>query len=104
MKANGWMGKGDVQVLDVPEPKIINRRDAIVTDGELARRGWSGHARAQGRTRDFAPLLERIEQGHIDPTFIITHRLPLEQAARGFEIFGNKEHECIKVVLKPGLH
>ena len=30
MKANCWYGKGDVRVIDVPDPKILNRRDAIV--------------------------------------------------------------------------
>jgi threonine dehydrogenase-like Zn-dependent dehydrogenase len=46
-------------------------------------------------------LLERIERGEIDPTRIITHRLPLEDAPRGFEIFKNKQDNCEKVVLKP---
>jgi threonine dehydrogenase-like Zn-dependent dehydrogenase len=47
-------------------------------------------------------LLGRIEKGEIDPTFLITHRLPLEEAPRGYEIFRNKEENCVKVVLKPG--
>jgi threonine dehydrogenase-like Zn-dependent dehydrogenase len=46
------------------------------------------------------PLLERIQKGDIDPTFIITHHLPLDQAARGYEMFCNKEDHCEKVVLK----
>jgi len=46
------------------------------------------------------PLLQRIQNGEIDPSFIITHRMPLEDAAHGFEIFKNKEDECLKVVLK----
>jgi threonine dehydrogenase-like Zn-dependent dehydrogenase len=52
--------------------------------------------------RYLKPLLERIEKGEIDPSFIITHRLALEAAAEGFEMFLNKQDECIKVVLKPG--
>lgn len=47
------------------------------------------------------PLLEHIEQGRIDPSFIITHRLRLEDAPRGYDIFKHKEENCIKVVLKP---
>lgn len=54
--------------------------------------------------RYFKPLLERIQNGDIDPSFIITHRLPLEDAARGYEIFNGKQEDCIKVVLKPGLN
>jgi threonine dehydrogenase-like Zn-dependent dehydrogenase len=47
------------------------------------------------------PLLERVEKGEIDPSFVITHRLPLDQAPHGYEIFLNKQEECMKVVLKP---
>jgi threonine dehydrogenase-like Zn-dependent dehydrogenase len=50
--------------------------------------------------RYMRPLLQRIQQGEIDPSFIITHRLPLDRAADGFEMFTNKEDECLKVVLK----
>jgi threonine dehydrogenase-like Zn-dependent dehydrogenase len=51
--------------------------------------------------RYMKPLLERIQKGEIDPTFIITHRLPLDDASRGYEMFVNKEDDCLKVVLTP---
>ena len=51
--------------------------------------------------RYLGPLLERIRNGEIDPTFVITHRLPLEDAARGYEIFKQKQDDCLKVVLRP---
>lgn len=47
------------------------------------------------------PLLDKIAQGEIDPSFIVTHRMSLEDAAEGYEIFDRKQDECIKVVLKP---
>ncbi len=47
------------------------------------------------------PLLERIERGEIDPSYIITHRLSLDEAPHGYDIFKHKEDDCIKVVLKP---
>jgi threonine dehydrogenase-like Zn-dependent dehydrogenase len=47
------------------------------------------------------PLLERIQKGEIDPSFVITHRMRLEDAPHGYDIFKHKEDECIKVVLKP---
>jgi threonine dehydrogenase-like Zn-dependent dehydrogenase len=47
------------------------------------------------------PLLERIQNGEIDPSFIISHRLPLEDAPRAYDIFKNKKEKCTKVVLKP---
>jgi threonine dehydrogenase-like Zn-dependent dehydrogenase len=49
------------------------------------------------------PLLKRIENGEIDPSFIVTHHLPLEEAPAGFDIFTKKEQDCIKIVLKPGM-
>ncbi|RIL06128.1 MAG: glutathione-dependent formaldehyde dehydrogenase [Proteobacteria bacterium] len=51
--------------------------------------------------RYMRPLLERIERGEIDATDIITHRLPLAEAAHAYEIFQRKQEECIKVVLSP---
>lgn len=56
----------------------------------------------QTHVHRYIPLLMGlIEQGELDPTFIITHRLPLSEAARGYEIFKHKDDHCIKVVLKP---
>jgi len=46
------------------------------------------------------PLLERIQKGEIDPTFIITHRMRLDDAPKGYAIFNDKQDECMKVVLK----
>ncbi|MBA4602347.1 zinc-dependent alcohol dehydrogenase [Thermoactinomyces mirandus] len=46
-------------------------------------------------------LYKSIENAEFDPTDIITHRLPLEQAEYGYEIFDAKKEGCIKVVLKP---
>jgi len=51
--------------------------------------------------RYLRPLLARIQAGEIDPSFVISHTLPLEQAPHGYEIFKNKDDECTKVVLKP---
>jgi threonine dehydrogenase-like Zn-dependent dehydrogenase len=51
--------------------------------------------------RYLRPLLGRIEQGEIDPAFVITHRLALAQAPQGYEIFKHKQDGCIKVVLRP---
>jgi threonine dehydrogenase-like Zn-dependent dehydrogenase len=51
--------------------------------------------------RYLRPLLERIRRGDIDPRFIITHRMTLDEAANGYDLFFKKENECLKVVLKP---
>jgi threonine dehydrogenase-like Zn-dependent dehydrogenase len=51
--------------------------------------------------RYLQPLLERIQNGEIDPSFVITHKMSLEEAPKGYEIFKHKKDNCIKVVLKP---
>lgn len=51
--------------------------------------------------RYLRPLLERIENGDIDPSFVITHTLGLGEAPAGYETFKNKRDDCVKVVLKP---
>jgi threonine dehydrogenase-like Zn-dependent dehydrogenase len=50
--------------------------------------------------RYMRPLLERIQKGQIDPSFVITHRLPLAEAAEGYDLFVNRRDNCEKVVLK----
>jgi threonine dehydrogenase-like Zn-dependent dehydrogenase len=47
------------------------------------------------------PLLERVQEGEIDPSFIISHRMSLSDAPTGYDLFLNKRDECTKVVLKP---
>ncbi len=51
--------------------------------------------------RYMGPLLERIQSGELDPSFVITHRMALSEAARGYDLFKNKEDDCMKVVLSP---
>ncbi|MBV9282868.1 MAG: glutathione-dependent formaldehyde dehydrogenase [Chloroflexi bacterium] len=51
--------------------------------------------------RYMRPLLQRIQNGEIDPSFVITHVVPLEETPKGYDMFLNKEDGCIKVVLKP---
>ena len=47
-------------------------------------------------------LLRRIEQGQIDPSFVITHTVDLEDGPEMYETFRDKQDGCIKVVMKPG--
>jgi threonine dehydrogenase-like Zn-dependent dehydrogenase len=51
--------------------------------------------------RYLKPLYDRIVKGDIDPSFVVTHRLPLGEAPNGYETFKHKQDECMKVVLKP---
>jgi threonine dehydrogenase-like Zn-dependent dehydrogenase len=50
--------------------------------------------------RYLKPLMERVEKGDIDPSFVITDRLDLAEGAKGYETF-DAQNGCIKVVLRP---
>jgi threonine dehydrogenase-like Zn-dependent dehydrogenase len=71
----------------VPFGAIVNKAITIKT----------GQTHVQKYMR---PLLERIMKGEIDPSFIISHRLRLDEAPLGYEVFKNKEDHCVKIVLK----
>jgi threonine dehydrogenase-like Zn-dependent dehydrogenase len=69
--------------------------------GDLFEKGLSV-ASGQTHAQRFMPeLLEAIEAGKLHPEAIISHHLPLEDAARGYQIFNDKEEDCRKVVLTP---
>ena len=58
----------------------------------------TGQAHVQ---RYMRPLLERIQNGEIDPSFVITHQMRLDEAPLGYQLFQRKLDDCVKVVLKP---
>ena len=60
----------------------------------------SGQTHVQRYLKD---LLEKIEDGTLDTTFMISHRLPLEDAARGYKCFHDEQNDWTKVVLKPDM-
>jgi threonine dehydrogenase-like Zn-dependent dehydrogenase len=62
----------------------------------LALRAGQSHVQ-----RYMRPLLERVQRGEIDPSFVVTHRMPLEQAPEGYRMFRDKTDACVKVVLQP---
>ena len=51
--------------------------------------------------RYMRPLMQRIESGELDPSFVISHQMRLDEAPHAFDMFMNKADECMKVVLKP---
>jgi threonine dehydrogenase-like Zn-dependent dehydrogenase len=77
----GWIDK-------VPFGSLMNRSLTVKT----------GQTHVQ---RYMRPLLERIRRGEIDPGFVVTHRLSLDDAPRGYEMFRDKQDDCLKVVLRP---
>jgi threonine dehydrogenase-like Zn-dependent dehydrogenase len=69
--------------------------------GAFVNKGLTMHSGQTHMHRYIPPLLERIQAGDIDPSFVITHRLPLDEAPDGYAMFRDKKDNCIKVVLKP---
>jgi len=75
-------------ITEFPMGAVVNRSLTIK----------SGQCHVQ---RYMRPLLERIQRGEIDPSFVITHKLKLTDAPTGYELFKHKQDDCLKVVLSP---
>jgi threonine dehydrogenase-like Zn-dependent dehydrogenase len=69
--------------------------------GALMNRGLQMRAGQCHVHRYLRPLLDRIERGEIDPSFVISHRMNLSDAPKGYDIFLHKEDESMKIVLRP---
>ncbi|MGV3485251.1 MAG: zinc-dependent alcohol dehydrogenase [Planctomycetaceae bacterium] len=69
--------------------------------GALMNKGLTVKAGQTHVAKYHRQLLKRIEAGEIDPSFVITHRLPLEKGPEAYKTFRDKKDNCIKVVLKP---
>ncbi len=68
--------------------------------GALFAKGLTVRAGQCNVQKSMPALLDRIRNGEIDTTSLITHRLTLEDAPHGYDIFKNKEEECVKVVMR----
>ncbi len=71
--------------------------------GALMQKGLQVRTGQTHVQRYMRKLLAMIEDGTIDPTFLISHTLPLEEAARGYRCFHDEQDTWTKVVLKPGM-
>jgi threonine dehydrogenase-like Zn-dependent dehydrogenase len=69
--------------------------------GALMNKGLTLRTGQTHMMKYMAPLLEIIREGKIDPTVVISHRLPLTEAPRAYQIFRDKQEQCTKVVLDP---
>ena len=84
--------------LDRRRLRRLARQDS---DGSAINRGLTFRM-AQTPVQHYLPkLLERIEKGEIDPSFVITHRATLEEGPELYKTFRDKQDGCIKVVMKP---
>ncbi len=69
--------------------------------GVLINKGITIRTAQQPGQRYMPRMLEHVQRGEIDPSFLITHRMPLEDAARGYEIFKDKQEGCVRAVFAP---
>jgi threonine dehydrogenase-like Zn-dependent dehydrogenase len=69
--------------------------------GALMNKGLTLKTGQTHMLRYMEPLLKRVEAGEIDPSFVITHVLPIEKGPDAYKTFREKQDGCIKVVLKP---
>jgi threonine dehydrogenase-like Zn-dependent dehydrogenase len=69
--------------------------------GQLMNKGLTVRTGQTHVNRWTDDLLKRIEEGQIDPSFVITHSVPLEEGPQMYKVFRDKQDSCIKVVLKP---
>jgi threonine dehydrogenase-like Zn-dependent dehydrogenase len=57
---------------------------------------------AQQHGQHYMPrMLEHAEKGELDPSFLITHRMPLSEAASGYQLFKDKQDGCVRAVFEP---
>ena len=87
---------GNVSIPGVYVGKVDNLPMGIAMNKSLQLKMGQTHMQ-----RYLEPLLKKVEEGEIDPSFIITHHMPLDDAPEAYKIFRNKDARCVKVVLKP---
>ncbi len=84
------------------DPRRLRRLHRQGADGRGVQQGADAQdgpdARAHATCR---ALLKHIENGDIDPSFVVTHTVPLDEAPEMYKTFRDKKDGCIKVVLKP---
>ena len=69
--------------------------------GAFMNKGLQMRAAQTHMQRLTQPLLDKVLKGEFDPSFVITHRLPIEEGPAAYRTFRDKKDNCIKVVLKP---
>ena len=79
----------------------LRRADGQVPDRRADEQGADDQDRPVPRAAVPAAAARAHQHGDIDPSFVVTHRLELDEAPDGYETFKHKQDECVKVVLKP---
>jgi threonine dehydrogenase-like Zn-dependent dehydrogenase len=69
--------------------------------GVLTNKGITMRTSQQPGQRYMGRMLEHVQAGELDPSFLLTHRMSLEEAPRGYEMFKKKEDGCLRAVFTP---
>jgi len=85
----------------VSVPGVYGGFDDKIPMGAFMNKGLAMKTGQTHMMRFMKPLLDRVENGDIDPSFVISHRAPIDQASEMYRIFCDKKDNCTKVVLDP---
>jgi threonine dehydrogenase-like Zn-dependent dehydrogenase len=85
----------------VSVPGVYAGFDDSIPMGAFMNKGLTMKTGQTHMMRYMKPLLEKIQQNAIDPSFVISHRVPIDRAPEMYQIFRDKQEECTKVVLDP---
>jgi uncharacterized membrane protein len=99
--APGDQGTVVVVVIDYYGPGVYSGFHDKMSFGAAFAKGLTIKTGQTHVQRYMSLLLKVIERGEIDPSFVITHRMPLEHAAKAYKLFARQQDHCLKVVLKP---
>jgi len=69
--------------------------------GILMNKGITIRTSQQPGQRYMPAMLEHVQRGELDPSFLVTHRMSLEESPRGYELFKDKQDGCLRAVFKP---
>ncbi len=85
----------------VSVPGVYGGFDDMIPMGAFMNKALTMKTGQTHMMRFMQPLFEIIQKGEVDPSFVISHRVPIDQAPEMYKMFRNKEDECTKVVLDP---
>jgi threonine dehydrogenase-like Zn-dependent dehydrogenase len=69
--------------------------------GVLTNKGITMRTSQQPGQRYMSRMIEHVQAGDLDPSFLLTHRMSLEDSPRGYEMFKNKEDGCLRAAFTP---
>jgi len=85
----------------VSVPGVYAGFDDKIPVGPFMNKGLTMKTGQTHMMRYMKPLLEKVQNGEIDPSFVVSHRVPIDEAPKMYKVFRDKQDKCTKVVLDP---